>query len=57
MLIHLIKLLKKCFLALKAEVDKLDINELVKVPTGMNGLRAKLDDLNLRKLKTAPIDI
>ena len=42
---------------MKAEVDKLDINELVKVPTGMNGLRAKLDDLDLGKLKTAPIDI
>ena len=27
---------KKDFIALKAEVEKLDINDLVKVPTGWN---------------------
>ena len=31
-LIHLILLLKRDFIALKAEVDKLDINKVVNVP-------------------------
>ena len=46
-LIHLILLLKKDFIALKSEVGKLDINELVTVLTGLND----------GKLKTVPIDL
>ena len=38
-LIHLIQLLKKCFFALKAEVDKLGINKLVNIPISHNNLK------------------
>ena len=37
---------KKDFIVLKAEVDKVDINGLVNVPTGLNNLKAKVDHLN-----------
>ena len=30
---------------MKAEIDKLDNNELVNVPTGLNDLKTKVDDL------------
>ena len=48
---------KKDFIALKAEVDKLDINKLVNVPTSLNNLKTKVDDLDVGKLKTVPIDL
>ena len=48
---------KKNFIALKAEVDKLDINKLVNVPTGLNNLKTKVDDLDVGKLKTVPVDL
>ena len=35
------------FVALKAEVDKLDINKLTNVPTSLNILKTKVDDLDL----------
>ena len=44
LLIHLIQLLKKDFIALKAETDKLDIDKLVNVPTSLNDLKTKVDD-------------
>ena len=45
------------FIILKAEVDKLRINELFKVPTGLNDLKAKIDNnLNVIMLKTFPAD-
>ena len=40
------------FIALKMEVYKLDINN---VPTSMNNLRRKVDDLDVCKLKTVLI--
>ena len=40
------------FVALKMEVYKLDINN---VPTSMNNLRRKVDDLDVCKLKTVLI--
>ena len=43
---------KKDFIALKAEVDELDINKLVNVPTSMNNLKTKVDDLDHRNIKT-----
>ena len=46
LLIHLL-VAKKNFIDLKAEVDKLDNNELVNVPTGLNDLKTKVDDLEL----------
>ena len=48
---------KSDFIALRAEVDKLRINELVNVPTGLNDLKTKVDDLDVSKLKTVPIDL
>ena len=40
---------------MKAEVDKLDINELVNVLTSLNNLKTKVDDLNTGKSKNVPI--
>ena len=54
-MIHLIQLLKKDFIALKAEVDKLDINKLVSVSTSLNNLKTKVDGLDIGKLKTVPV--
>ena len=47
---------KKDFIVLKSEVEKLDINKLVNVPTGLNKWNIKVDDLDVGKLKTVPID-
>ena len=44
-------------MALKAEVDKLDINKLVNVPTSLNNLKTKVDDLDVDMLKTGPTDL
>ena len=46
---------KKDFIALKAEVDKLDINKHVNVSTSLNNSKTKVDDLDVGKLKTLPI--
>ena len=48
---------KKDFVALKTEFDKLDINELVNVPTSLNNLKTKVDDLDVGKLKTVPVNL
>ena len=37
------------------DIDKLDIAELVNIPTSLNNLEIKVDDLDAGKLKTAPI--
>ena len=47
----------KDFIALKAEVDKLDINKLTNVPTSLNNLQTKVDDLDVGKLKTVLVDL
>ena len=39
---------------MKVELDKLDINELVNVPTSLNNLKSWLDDLHVGKLEIAP---
>ena len=36
---------------------KLDINKLVNVPTILNNLKTKLDDLNAAKSETVSIDL
>ena len=46
----------KGFIASKAEVDKLEITKLVNVPTSLNNLKTNVDDLDLGKLKTIPVD-
>ena len=40
---------------MKVEVDKLDIIKLVNVPTSLNNLKTKLDDLDVGKLKLLKI--
>ena len=48
---------EKNFLALKAEVDKLDINKLVNVPTNSNNLKTNVDDCDIGKSKTVSVDL
>ena len=48
---------KKDLIALKAEVDKQDINKLENVPTSLDSLKTKVDDLEVGKLKTVPGDL
>ena len=42
---------------MKAKVDKLDINKLVTVPTGLNNLKTKVDNLDVDLLKNGPVDL
>ena len=39
---NVLKALIQGFIALKAEVDKLDINKLTNVPTSLNNLKTKM---------------
>ena len=48
---------KKDFIALKAEVEKLDINKLVNVSTSLINLETKVDDLDVSKLRAVPVDL
>ena len=41
---------------MKDNVGKLDINKLVNLPMSSNNLKTKLDDLDVGKLKTVPVD-
>ena len=43
--------------ALELKVDKLEINELDKILTGLNKLKTKAYDLNVEKIKAAPNDL
>lgn len=45
---------KRDFIALKAEVEKLDFNKLVTVPIASNKLKPKVDDLDVDTLKSVP---
>ena len=42
---------------MRAVVHKLEINKLVNVPTSLINFLKKVDDLDVGKLKTAPIDL
>ena len=42
---------------MNAEVDKLDIIKAVNVPTSLNNLKTKVDDLNVGKLITVSRDL
>ena len=42
---------------MKSEVDNLGINKLVNVLTSLNNLKTKVDDLDVGKLKTLPVDL
>ena len=49
--------MKKKFIALKAIIDKLEINKLVNVSTSLNNLKTKADDLDVGKLKPISVDL
>ena len=42
---------------MKAEVDKIYINKSINVPTTLNNLKTKVNNLDVDKLKTVPIDL
>ena len=42
---------------MRAEVEKLVINKLINVSTSLNNLKTKVDDLDVSKLKTVPVDL
>ena len=44
-------------ITLKSEIDKLHINKLVNVPTPLNNLKAKIDDLDAAELKKFSVDM
>ena len=48
---------KKDFIASKAEFVKLDIAKLVNVSTSLNKLKTKLNDLDVGKLETVPVNL
>ena len=48
---------KRDFIALKVEVDVLDIRKLTDVPTDLNNIKTKLDDLDVGKLKAVPLGL
>ena len=45
------------FIDLKAEVDMLDINMLVNIPTNLNNLKTKVGDLDVDKLTKDSVDM
>ena len=49
---------KKVDLAnLKSDLDKLDIDKLKNVPSGLCNLKSKVDKLDVDKLKPVPVDL
>ena len=42
---------------MKPKYDKLNINELVNVPTSFNNLKTKVNVIDVCKLKTVPVDL
>ena len=48
---------KSDFISLEAGVDKLNIDRLVNVRTSLNNLKTRLNDLDVGRLKTVPIDL
>ena len=42
---------------MKAKFGKLDINKLVNVPSSLNNLETKVDNLYVGELKTVPIGL
>ena len=47
---------KKHCIALKAEVDKLDMKKLANVRTSLNNLKTKVDDLDVGRLKKVRLE-
>ena len=48
---------EKDFITLKPEVEKLEIDELASVLTGLNNLNTKVDGLDIGEFKTVAIDL
>ena len=48
---------RKNLIALKVEVGKLGTTKLIYVPTSLNNLKIKVDDLDVGKLKIVPEDL
>ena len=48
---------KNAFIPLTTDVEKLDINKLVHIPTSSNNLKIKVNDLDAGKLKTVLVDL
>ena len=48
---------KKNFIALKDEINKLDINKLVNVPTTLINFKTNTEDIDIGKLKNVPVDL
>ena len=48
---------KKDFIALKTEVDNIDIHKLVNAPSGLNNLKTKVDTFDVDKLRFVHIDL
>ena len=48
---------KSDLVSLKAEVDKLDIDQVKSVPTKLSNLKSKIDKLDIVKIETAPVDL
>ena len=42
---------------MRAEVEKLDLTQFVNVPTSLNILKIKVDDLDASKLRTFTVDL
>ena len=42
---------------MKSDVDKLDINKLKNIATGLNNLKDKEDKLDIDKLASVPVDL
>ena len=43
--------------SLKSNIDKLDIDKLKNVPSGLSSLKSKVDKLDIGKLETTPVDL
>ena len=48
---------EKDFTALKAELEKLDINKFANAPFNQNNLKPKVNDLDVGKLKSVSVDL
>ena len=48
---------KTDFAKLKSGVNKLDIDKLKNVPSGLSSLKYKVDKLDIGKLETTPVDL
>ena len=42
---------------MKAEVDKINTNKLTNAPATLNNLKTKVNDWDVRKLKTVSVDL